>query len=232
MFPLYLLGLVLLVASLLLLRWFVRAEPAQVKRIARWVAIVLGIVIGGYLLFAGRHFLAALLLPALIVLLRLQPLWQRMKSAAGPSPGQTSEVTTRFLVMTLDHDSGAMTGTVREGRFAGRPLDSLDLDDLIELWQVCAAEDEQSARVLESYLDRTQGEAWREKAADGRARGASAAPMTRDEAYEILGLEPGASEEEIRKAYRRLMQKIHPDQGGSDYLAAKINQAKDLLLGG
>ena len=231
MFPIYLLGLVLLVASLLLLRWFVRAEPSQVKRVARWAAIVLGIIVGGYLLFAGRQLLAALWLPALLALLWLRPLWQRAKAARGPSSGQTSEVATRFLDMTLDHDSGSMTGTVREGRFAGRPLDTLSLDDLIELWQTCMAEDEQSARVLESYLDRTLGDAWREKASEGRASGGPGAPMTREEAYEILGLEPGADEAEIRKAYRRLMQKIHPDQGGSGYLAAKINQAKDLLLG-
>ncbi len=231
MFPIYLLGLVLLVASLLLLRWFVRAEPAQVKRVAFWAAIVLGIIVGGYLLFAGRQLLAALWLPALLVLLWLKPLWQRVKAAKGPSPGQTSEVATRFLDMTLDHDTGAMTGTVREGRFAGRQLDSLSLDDLIELWQTCIAADEQSARVLESYLDRRLGEAWREKASEGQAGGGAGAPMTREEAYEILGLEPGADEAEIRKAYRRLMQKIHPDQGGSGYLAAKINQAKDLLLG-
>ncbi len=231
MFPIYLLGLVLLVASLLLLRWFVGAEPAQVKRVAFWVAIVLGVVVGGYLLFAGRQLLAALWVPALLAFLWLRPLWQRAKAARGPSSGQTSEVATRFLDMTLDHDSGAMTGTVREGRFAGRRLETLSLDDLIELWQTCMAEDEQSARVLESYLDRTLGDAWREKVSKGQAGGGPGAPMTREEAYEILGLEPGADEAEIRKAYRRLMQKIHPDQGGSGYLAAKINQAKDLLLG-
>ena len=232
MFPIYLLGLVLLVASLLLLRWFVRAEPAQVKRVAFWAAIVLGTIAGGYLLFAGRHLLAALWLPALLALLWLKPIWQRVKAAKGPSPGQTSEVETRFLDMTLDHDTGAMTGTVREGRFAGRPLDTLSLDELIELWQTCLAQDEQSARVLESYLDRILGDSWREKASAGQAGGGAGAPMTREEAYEILGLSPGADEAQIRKAYRRLMQKIHPDQGGSDYLAAKINQAKDLLLGG
>lgn len=79
---------------------------------------------------------------------------------------------------------------------------------------------------------------WRGEAApaeDGRAGRRppppDTGPMTVDEAYRVLGLEPGADDAAIREAYRRLMVRMHPDQGGSTYLAAKINQAKDLLLG-
>jgi DnaJ-domain-containing protein 1 len=160
----------------------------------------------------------------------------RLRAARGPSPGQASEVETRFLRMSLDHDSGVMTGQIKEGGFAGRMLEDLELDELIALWAECRAEDAQSAAVLEAYLDRTQGEAWREAAAGGgagagpRSPGA-ARPMSQEEAHEILGLEPGASRKEIHGAHRRLMQKVHPDHGGSNYLAAKINQAKALLLG-
>lgn len=57
-------------------------------------------------------------------------------------------------------------------------------------------------------------------------------PMTSEEAYNVLGLRPGASEEDIQAAYRRLMRAAHPDRGGSDWLAARVNQARDVLLGG
>ncbi|MFQ5467102.1 MAG: DnaJ domain-containing protein, partial [Kiloniellaceae bacterium] len=119
-------------------------------------------------------------------------------------------------------------------------LEELGEDDLIALWRECRAEDDQSAAVLEAYLDRTRGEAWRARAGAGRAEaggqsGPGPAPgggrMAAEEAYEILGVAPGASDAEIREAHRRLMQKLHPDHGGSNYLAAKINEAKDLLLG-
>ena len=230
----FLLGLALLGASLLLIYWFVAADPKQVVRIGKWVLVGFGIVLGLLLLFAGRLAFAALTLPALIPLfMRMRMAWRRAKSAMGPTPGQSSGISTRFLQMTLDHDSGAMTGEVLEGRFAGRSLDSLSLEEQIELWRTCRQADEQSCAVLEAYLDRVHGDAWREAceagAADGRAA-ADAGAMSRDEAYEILGLEEGASEEAIREAHRRLLQKIHPDHGGSNYLAAKINQAKDLLL--
>jgi hypothetical protein len=141
-------------------------------------------------------------------------------------------VTTRFLTLTLDHDTGALDGRVLEGAFKGCTLADLALDDLLKLREECRA-DPQSVAVLEAYLDRVHGASWRPQAgAEETARAdAGGGPMTREEAYLILGLEPGADEAAIRDAHRRLMKKLHPDQGGSNYLAAKINQAKDLLLG-
>ena len=232
----FILGLCLLVGFILLARWFVVAEPRKVVVLARWVLAILGLIVGGYLLWGGFQALAALalffMLPALM---RWRMIWNRLRAAQGPSPGQASEVETRFLKMTLDHDSGVMTGLVKEGRFRGRALEDLSMEELVALWVECRAEDAQSAAVLEAYLDRTQGDAsWREAA--GRAGAGPRPPsgegaMTQEEAYEILGLQPGASPEEIHDAHRRLMQKIHPDHGGSNYLAAKINQAKARLLG-
>ena len=235
----FILGLCLLVGFIFLARWFAATEPRKVVVLVRWVLAILGLIVGGYLLWGGFQALAALalffMLPALM---RWRMIWNRLKAAQGPSPGQASEVETRFFKMTLDHDSGVMTGLVKEGRFHGRALEDLEIEELVDLWAECRAEDAQSAAVLEAYLDRTQGEAWRE-AAQRDYGGAGAGPrppsgpgaMRQEEAHEILGLEPGASPEEIHEAHRRLMQKIHPDHGGSNYLAAKINQAKARLLG-
>ncbi|MDX1424650.1 MAG: DnaJ domain-containing protein [Kiloniellales bacterium] len=237
MLPYFLLGLALLAGALLSLRWFVNAEPAQVAKALRWTLVAAAVVVGLFLVFAGRHVLLFFLLPALLpLLLRSRAIWQRAKAAAGPSPGRTSEVTTRFLRMVLDHDSGEMSGEILEGAFAGRELGELDEAELIALWRECRAADAQSAAVLEAYLDRALGEAWREAAgaaAGGGAGGGAGGPegMSRQDAYEILGLEPGASDSDIRDAHRRLMQKVHPDHGGSNYLASKINRAKELLLG-
>ncbi len=231
----FLLGVSLLAGLILLGFWFVRTEPKKVVSLMRWVLAILGLIIVGYLIWGGRHALAILALPLLLPMLRnWRAIRARLRAARGPSPGQASEVETRFLRMTLDHDSGEMTGRVTEGRFAGRVLEELELDDLIALWAECRAEDAQSAAVLEAYLDRSQGEAWREAAAQGGAgprAPTGAGTMSQEEACDILGLEPGASRVAIHEAHRRLMQKVHPDLGGSNYLAAKINQAKALLLG-
>jgi hypothetical protein len=234
MLPYFLLGLALLAGGFLAIRWFVKAEPAQVVKALRWALAVVAVVGGLFLIFAGRHVLLFFLLPALLpFLMRSRALWRRAKTAAGPSRGQISEVTTRFFRMVLDHDSGEMSGEILEGTFAGRQLVQLDEAELAALWRECRAADGQSAAVLEAYLDRALGEAWRKAA--GAGPGGEAAGgfegTSREDAYEILGLEPGASDSDIREAHRRLMQKVHPDHGGSNYLAAKINRAKELLLG-
>ncbi len=232
----FILGLSLLAGFILIGRWFVGADPKVVARALRWTLATLGVVLVLLLIFAWRQALIALLPMLIIVLLQSRALRERIKAAAGPRPGQTSEIATRFLKMILDHDSGVMSGEVLEGRFAGRRLDELELDELIELWRECQGTDRQSAALLEAYLDRSQGEAWREAAGaaadgEGARAGRDGGAMSQEEAYSILGLEPGASKDEVREAHRRLMQKVHPDHGGSNYLAAKINQAKDLLLG-
>jgi hypothetical protein len=134
--------------------------------------------------------------------------------------------------MNLDHDSGVMSGIVRRGRFQGRHLAELAEDELIEFWRSCRVEDAQAARLMEAYLDRVKPE-WREAAEGAHAppRGGGDA-MTREEAYAILGLKPDASEADVREAHHRLMMGVHPDHGGSTYLAAKLNRAREVLLGG
>ncbi len=229
MFPYFLLGLVLLVAAYFLLRWFVSARPAQVRNVLIGAGLALGFLAIVASALGGRLGLASLLAPAVVLLLLMRPLKRFQDSRRGPSPGQSSELKTRFLRMQLDHDSGELSGTVLEGPYAGRTLEAMADEDLFAFWRLCLAEDEQSARVLESYLDRRLGGGWQAEADSPAATSAEA--MTREEAFRILGLEPDAGPEEIRAAYRRMMRQHHPDQGGSDYLAAKINQAKALLLG-
>ena len=150
---------------------------------------------------------------------------------SSPAPGQSSKVETRYLEVSLDHDTGEMEGKVLEGQFAGRALSDLSRDQLIALYRECASADKQSGAVLEAYLDRSHDD-WREEA--GAQPGAAARPdtdMNDKEAAEILGVTADATRDEIVGAHRRLMQKLHPDRGGSDYLASKINKAKAVLLG-
>jgi hypothetical protein len=142
----------------------------------------------------------------------------------------------RFVRMQLDHDTGALSGEVISGSFAGRSLDALDREELLALRDE-ASGDGESLALVEAYLDRRMP-GWRDDVEGDAAAGAGAGgasdatgPMTNQQAYEILGLAPGASQADIRAAHRRLMKKVHPDQGGSTFLAAKINEAKDLLIG-
>jgi DnaJ-domain-containing protein 1 len=130
--------------------------------------------------------------------------------------------------MTLDHDSGSLSGEVRDGPFAGRLLSQLSFDEALDLYRSCAA-DPQSAQLLEAWLDRIWPD-WRETMAPHGGASSAPGPMSRQEACDILGVAMDDSREAIKEAHRRLMIRLHPDHGGSNYLAAKINQAKDLLL--
>lgn len=149
------------------------------------------------------------------------------------SSGQTSKVQTETLELELDHDTGQMTGRILAGMFEGRRIESLKPAEMALLWQDCRFNDPQSAQIIAAYLDQTHP-TWREDVARGEERmsGGPDGRMTMQEAYEILGLKPGASDDDIRNAHRELMLKLHPDRGGSTYLATKINEAKDVLLGG
>ncbi len=232
MVPLLILGIALLVGGYFLSRWFVQAEPKQLAQFVRWLALGLGVLFVLFIFISGRWgWLPGVAIAALPWISRMRALSALAKNMRGPTPGQTSEVETEFLRMSLNHDTNEMDGEVLVGTFRGRRLGTMSTADLIELLQECAT-DEQSRAVLETYLDRVHGTDWREEAPRGRAGPSRArgTPMSAEEACEILGVPAGASAEEIEQAYRRLMLKMHPDQGGSDYLAAKINQAKEVLL--
>jgi DnaJ-domain-containing protein 1 len=151
-------------------------------------------------------------------------------SSTKRSSGQASRVRSQFIDMSLDHDSGELQGQIVAGPNAGHALDEFDLSQLMAMMPAFDAE---SVSLLEGYLDR-RFPAWRQDAqgdaAGGQSRSASSGKMTNEEAYQILGLQPGAGRDEIGRAHRALMKKLHPDQGGSTYLAARVNEAKDTLL--
>jgi DnaJ domain len=229
-------GFAILCGLLLLGYLFVNADPARLARVLKWTGIVLAVlaVIALVVFHAAR--LAALLAP----LAAFAPLLRRLRSMwggfRGPRPGTSSDIATAYLRMRLDHDTGAMTGTVLRGRFIGMRLDELGAAELLALLRECRADDEDGARLLEAYLDRAHPE-WRDEMAGERASGtgsraqAASADITVEEAWAILGLSPGADAEAIKAAHHRLMKQLHPDHGGTDYLATKINRARDVLLG-
>jgi DnaJ-domain-containing protein 1 len=226
-------GIAVLFVIVLLARGFVAADPRALVRAVRYTIGVILIVTGAFLVLAERWGIALPLIFAGISALSVGRIGPIDLGGSSPTAGSSSTVSSAFLAMNLDHDSGAMTGEVLRGSFTGRKLDDLGDDELVELGRELSG-DPESLSLFEAYLDRRKP-GWREDVeGDGATRPgrpADAGPMTDEQAYEILGLAPGADEAEIRAAHRRLMMKVHPDQGGSTFLAAKINEAKDRLLG-
>lgn len=222
--------------------WYRNVPASQRVQARNRLLLYGGLGLLGMLLITGRlHPLFAAVGALVPIVMRLVTLAQAAntfksfrKRATGPTSGQTSDVETRFLRMSLDHDSGELDGVVLEGPLQGRRLGELKLEDLLGLLATCRTEDPKSAAVLEAYLTRNHGDAWRdgEDAGGGGQAGGSSGPqaMGLDEARQILGVDAGATREDIIQAHRRLIQKMHPDHGGSTFLAAKINQAKKTLL--
>ncbi len=217
-----------LLLALTLLWGFAHASAARVKQAVVWGAGAIGAVLVAVLLLSGRGASAiwALVMfgPALAQAARGWWAKRRFSRPVGEA-GEASGVDTALLALRLDLATGAMSGEVRQGRFAGRSLGGMALAELLALLEEAGRDDPESVPLLEAWLDRAHPE-WREAAPPRHASGA----MTPDEAFAILGLAEGASEAEIRAAHRRLMQAAHPDRGGSDWLAARVNQARDVLL--
>jgi hypothetical protein len=224
-----------LAAVVLAITWFLRANSSTIARGSRRILFVLaGIAIGGLLIFAIRFLpevlpellgLAGLLGTTLLTrLLRRRP----ADGFGTPGAGRRTEVRTAFLRAWIDHGTGDVGGAVMAGRLAGRTLESLAEGELLGLQREVSG-DPDSVRVLEAYLDRRLGSGWRN--AQQSAPPMPKADLSRDEALAVLGLSEGATADEIRAAHRRLIQRVHPDVGGSADLAARINRAKDVLLG-
>ena len=225
-------GLVVLALALYAMNAFTKVNPHTAAIVLKTGGGFGALAIAGFLGLRGRLDVAIPLGLTGLGLLGWLP-WSIPGFGARTqrSAGQVSRVRSAFVEMELEHDTGAMRGRILAGPHEGKSLDSLDLTTLIGF---LAEIDEESRALLMAYLDRRQP-SWREHAQADAAAGAGGATwrsgkMTEEEAYQILGVQPGASAEEIGRAHRALMKKLHPDQGGSTYLAARVNEAKEVLL--
>ena len=222
-------GVIVLGLLLIAMKTFANADP---RKLAQTVSGIGALGWAAFLAARGELIIALPLGAAGLSLLGWLPfgsagLFQRTQK----SPGQASRVRSAFLEMELDHDTGVMRGRILAGQHKDVPLDALDPKTLVSL---LGEIDEESRALLMAYLDR-RAPRWRDdvqadtETQHGRSS-RSSGKMTEEEAYQILGLHPGATAEEIGRAHRMLMKKLHPDQGGSTYLAARVNEAKDVLL--
>ena len=245
MFPAFILGVALLAGILLAGRWYATADTKTLMRVLKWVLVGTVVFIVVFFIANGRLVWALAALPALLpwffrlrAVARAAKTFARMRQAHGTGAsaagtGGSSDVKTRFLHMWLDHETGVMSGKVIDGPYKGWRLNDMGVSDLVRLLHQCERDDPESSRVIAAYLERTYPD-WRESGESKFEAGGSASSlgvMDRAQALKVLGLAKGATANDIKEAHRRLISGMHPDHGGSDFLAAQINQAKDVLLG-
>ena len=207
-----------------------RLKPEQrrsfIRRSAFWLVLGLSIV----LVATGRmHWLGAglaALIPISKALfafgLRALPVINIL-SRFKTSP---SKFRTNALLMEINFASRQVDGEILQGEFVGRRLSQLNAEEMQTLADWLKQTDRESYVLLQAFLMRSG----QSGPGSDHQQTTDFADFSEAEAYNILGLEPDASKEDVIKAHRRLMQRLHPDRGGSDYLAAKINAAKDKLV--
>jgi len=233
--------LAIAVTLYLLLRRIGRLPPH--KRRSGYIQLLLGataIAVVILTLMGKMHWLGAALTGLLVVLrqtlpliIRAFPLLQQwlQRSQGATVQGQHSEVSSDILKMYLDHSSGELSGQVMKGPYKDWYLNDMNHEQLAALLTFCRKEDTDSVQLLTSYLEQRFPEGFETQEAGGESSNPSASGLTRTEALAVLGLKDDADRDDIVAAHRSLIQKLHPDRGGNDYLAAKINEAKDFLLG-
>jgi len=219
-----------------------RAWPSlDTKQKTQWALVTTAVILGALALTGRMHWLGVLvaglaaslrgLIPVLIRLLPLlQQQFQRHSFSSKDQQEQESEVNTNILSMRLNHETGELSGEVLSGPFSGKQLNNLTLSQCQQLLNHCEEEDQDSVDLLNAYLEQRFGESYG-SADHEETKSGSSIEMNNHEALAVLGLEEGATREDIIAAHKKLIQKMHPDRGGSTYLASKINQAKDILLG-
>jgi len=221
--------------------WQNTPEPEQKKQllwktgIGALIVVTVLLVVTGKMHWLGAVFagLLAYLRQGLALWLRYSPMLTQLYRTHAPSsrPPNTSTVRTRIIEMTLYHDSGKLSGKVLSGEFTGKLLDDLNRQQLASLRNYCSSNDQDSKKLLESYLVSRFGD---ESGSSSNERHRTAAvksgEMTVSEAMQVLGLSGTPTKQQITLAYRKIMQQLHPDRGGNDYFAAKANQARDVLI--
>lgn len=245
------LGLVALIAVIIIgyttVGYIRTLKREQKKKVVAKAGLLTFITTLIFLTITGKLYILAALGTGLVIFVKrlfpflryfpfLKGLYQKAKDTPNSGASQQSTVETSLLRMTLDHESGEVDGellaTVSEGKY----LSEFGLKELISLYIIAKKQYPDSIEVLATYLDRKYGSDWRGSANAGDGSEESGQDsrdsneMTTIEAYAVLGLEDNATEEEVIAAHRKLVLKLHPDRGGSNYLAAKINEAKDLLV--
>jgi hypothetical protein len=228
--PTLIFGVLILVAALWVLGVISKIDPKTGARVLKAGGGLIALGLAVFLGLRGEINIAIPLGAVGLGLLGWLPFGPAGFSArTQKSSGKTSRVRSAYFEMELDHDRGDMNGRIVAGRHQGTALKALDVKTLVGMLNEV---DEESRALLVAYLDRRDPR-WSEHAQGDAATGrpaASSGKMSEQEAYQILGLEAGASADDIGHAHRTLMKKFHPDQGGSTYLAARINEAKETLV--
>lgn len=227
-----LMGILALALSFFALRAYVGASPAFLAQLIKRGGGVFLLAVGALLLLRGRLDFGLALAATGLWLMGLTG----RGGFGGRDSGGVSRVRSAMIEMELDHATGAIRGIILAGKDEGKRLDALTRPALLELYDICLRDDPDGARLLEAYLDRrfagwrAAGDPHRDPRGAGETRARRTGTITEDEAYEILGLKKGAAAADIARAHRDLMKKLHPDLGGTTDLAARVNEAKEVLM--
>lgn len=226
---------IILLVGLIFIVWYwwstVKGLPAERKRPFLWRSAFWAVLsISVILVISGRMHWVGAGLAALIPLgktflafgFRALPIL-RLLGRFKTSPSQFK---TKSLNVTINFSNSQMDGEVLIGDLAGKKLSELSDEQLESIATELKDIDRESYALLYAYRMR-RGNAGQQNEDGFNAESFNG--LSESEAYEVLGLDPTASKEEVIKAHKRLVQRLHPDRGGSDYLAAKINAAKDRL---
>lgn len=233
--PYILAGFLVFYLALYGMRAFTRANPAALAQALRRFGSLIVLLLAG-LAFLRGSLDGAVVLAAIGVWLLVSAATKSRHGLFGAGAGATSRLRSAVVEMEVDHSSGVMCGTVLAGPDEGKSLAQMTRQQCEALHALCLREDPDGARLLEAYLDRRfpGWRAARNESADPRSRRAQAGArpgiMSEDEAYEVLGLQKGATRDDVMRSHRSLIKKLHPDHGGSTDLAARVNEAKDVLM--